>query len=90
MQHPFKIGRDGKPQIQLINKRTVDSGKAAKLGYIPVQTPEAPPKPVAPDPVIETFTEQSAVVNEEVEAPQIKIRTRKPNITKAEPTKFTS
>ncbi len=47
MQHPWKIGRDGRPFIQQIKESTVLSGKAQKMGYIPVrlQAPAYTPPP---------------------------------------------
>lgn len=41
MYHPTKR-RNGKPVIQHINTRTVKSGKAEKMGFTPVEAPEAP------------------------------------------------
>ena len=84
MQHPFKKGKDGKPQIQLINKQTVDSGKASKMGYIPIEIAQAPPKPVPQYDIPEvqvSFQEQSAEINEEP-------KPKKAKITKAQPTKL--
>ena len=48
MQHPTKLDRNGEPFIQRVNIKTVNSGKAQKLGYIPVpDKATAPPaKPV--------------------------------------------
>lgn len=43
MQHPFKKDRNGLPFIQRVNAKTVKSGKAAKLGYIPVPQIATPP-----------------------------------------------
>lgn len=45
MQHPTKMGRDGKPFIQEVNAKTVTSGQAAKMGYIPVSVVKAVPPP---------------------------------------------
>ena len=43
MYHPWKRNSDGTPKIQTINKKTVDSGKAAMLGYTKVIEAEKPP-----------------------------------------------
>ena len=48
MQHPFKKDRNGMPFIQKVNAKTVKSGKAAKLGYIPVPQSATPPPTTAP------------------------------------------
>ena len=48
MQHPFKKDRNGLPFIQRVNAKTVKSGKAAKLGYIPVPQSATPPPTTAP------------------------------------------
>lgn len=45
MYHPWKKDSEGNAAIQEINKRTVDTGMAAKLGYLPVPIAEAPPAP---------------------------------------------
>lgn len=50
MYHPWKRNPDGSRSIQLINKQTVKSGLAAKMGYLPVPQPEAPPVMVVPPP----------------------------------------
>ena len=78
MQHPMLKDREGKPKIQYINKLTVDSGKAAKMGYVPVPKPEAPPQSTAPVPVFNPepvqYNEPQAVQDEPIK----KKRTRKP------------
>lgn len=43
MLHPKMKNREGKTKIFHINKRTVDSGKAAKMGFEPIQEAEQPP-----------------------------------------------
>lgn len=57
MYHPWRKDENGDPAIQHINPATVRSGKAAKLGYVPVPkveapptAPPAPPKPTQPAP----------------------------------------
>lgn len=47
MQHPTRMGRDGRPFIQQINFKSV--AKAKQMGYIPISIDmpiEAPPAPV--------------------------------------------
>ena len=84
MQHPTMMGNDGKPKIQLLNKRTVDSGKAGKMGYIPVQSPEAPP-------IITEYRNDAidtvADIEVQLTTTPKKTRNRKASITKASPVK---
>jgi len=51
MQHPTKKDESGNPRVQYLNPKTVKSGKAGKMGYIPVAVPEKAPdfaKPKTP------------------------------------------
>jgi len=43
MQHPTKKDEFGMPKIQHINPKTVKSGKAAKMGFLPIPKVERAP-----------------------------------------------
>lgn len=63
MQHPHRRDRDGKPLIQMINEKTVKSGKAAQFGYIPV-TVKLSATPPPPSPVSDEITLEVTPVTE--------------------------
>lgn len=48
MLHPTKKDRDGNPATFEVNERTVKSGKAAKMGFLPIEEVQAPPAKVNP------------------------------------------
>ena len=53
MYHPWRKDADGKPLIQQINPKTVNTGKASKMGYTPVPVINAAPHviPTSQEPI---------------------------------------